>query len=380
MMFFSASPCRFCLIAFAALVSAGTAMAQSEAERAEKWFRTLANEAAEGFRTDQFKMRFRIESDAKADEAEIASIRAKVDGLPRHPDRSRLIRLEDLRTYGPIRNEFSVWFRRGELRVNRNSASLDPLNNTYNDACVRGEVGWLLSPTTLSIVPTGTKSIPGHSAQMVVDSALAECKGFFGAGLGGFGAWGTETTFRMLDNLRWEASNPKQIGSERRVILVQGEWDPSKSIGLANYAEVQAAGIPAKVLLTIRCSEWIEFERHRVAKTIVAAETGVETLKYTLASIEPLSNEEFETITAIPAIDLDDPTRGQLTFGSISNHTETEPRYTIRDSVTGELKSLSYSETREGRAREWLRTAGWAIAAMISIVLLVLYTRRKSVT
>jgi len=381
-MFFSASPCRFCLIAFAALVSAGTAMAQSEAERAEKWFRTLAIEAAEGFKSRSFKMNFTMEIVEKADPSEIAAIRAKVANLPAHPDRARLQRLEHLQKYGPAKYEQTLWFRRGDMRLNR-SGELSVSGSEYVDTVSYGEVGWKMTPQTLFVVPTGAKAKPGHNVQMVTNSALYEVKNFFGAGLGGVKDLPAETSFEMLGSDRWRVAIPMTVGDKPRLLEIRGTWDSGQGRGRLVESDLSSVGSGAMVLYHVAADAWSEFHGVELATVVTATQIANAGLAsdariYKLLSSEPTSDQEFESVAAVPAIDAVDPSRGPVTFTMVENLAGSEPNYTLKDPRTGDLTTLSYSQTPIGSARQSYRIAGWICAGGIVLVLGVLRVRNRS--
>lgn len=369
-------------LAIAALSMTGTAAAQSEAERAEKWFRTMATEAAENFKGRSFKMAYSVEVQETLDPNEISAIRSRVANLPAHPDRARLQRLEHLQKYGPAMLEYTMWFRRGDMRLNREGERHVP-GAEYLDTTSIGDVGWKMTPKTLFVVPTGQSAPRGHDVQMVTKWALTEAKVFFGAGMSGFGDVTQDTQFRMIDDNRWTASNKRVIGGNERSVEVRGTWDAQVGRGRSIESSLSSVGNGAKVLYRVTAERWIEFDGMEVATSVTTtdmetAERPADVRNYKLLSIDSLSDRDFERVSQVPAIDAEDPIRGAVTFTTVENLTGSESRYTMKNPMTGTIEEFGSGQTVAGMNRSWLRVLGWTSACAIAVMLVILRVRRRT--
>ncbi len=364
----------------AAIVLAGLGFAASRVEAAppddiKAWLSKQIEEASSNFGGRAFKIQYRVESQEKLDAGELARLREKLKNLPEHPERARLRHLEQLEKYGPEVRKQTVWFRDGEMRVNREAGN-DP-SSKYFDFVSLKDSGWKMTPDQMFVLGEAEKRPPGHTLVSAASSITFEVSDFVCL-------WARsvkvddKTTVAMETDSRWIASIEHETPVGPRLFVLHGSWSNESRTGQVTESEVidpRSKQVLAKSSASeFRASDVFSRE---VAHLVTNEEGGRGTNRLVLESVSPLGTEEFEVVTRTPAFDGADAVRGKVTFTQVTDFREGAPSYEIK-TAEGAVQSLSVEDTPVGHGRSVLRTTGWVVAGSLVVLLVLLRLRRGS--
>ncbi len=368
----------------AAIVTAGLGfglgLAASRVEAAppddiKSWLSKQVEEASGNFGGRAFKVVYRVESQEKLDAGELARLREKLKNLPEHPERARLRHLEQLEKFGPEVRKQTVWFRDGEMRVNR-EAGADPASKYFDFVSLK-DSGWKMTPDQMFVLGAAEKRPPGHTLVSAASSITFEVSDFICL-------WARsvkvddKSTVTMEPEGRWVASFERETPVGPRLFVLHGSWNNESSSGQVTRSEV----VDPRTKQVLARSSASEFRAsdvfsREVAHVITNEEGGRETSRLVLESMSPLRAEEFEGVTRTPAFDGSDVVRGKVTFTQVTDFRDGSPSYEIK-TPEGTVQSLSVEDTSVGHGRSVLRTTGWVVAGSLVVFLVLLRVRRGS--
>lgn len=367
-------------VAAIVLAGLGLRLAESRVEAAspddiKAWLSKQVEEASGNFGGRAFKIQYRVESQEKLDAGELARLREKLKNLPEHPERARLRHLEELEKYGPEIRKQTVWFRDGEMRVNR-EAGADPASKYFDFVSLK-DSGWKMTPDQMFLLGEAEKRPPGHTLVSAASSITFEICDFVCL-------WARslkvddKMTVAMESDGRWVASFERETPAGPRLFVLHGSWSDESRTGQVTRGEV----IDPRSKRVLSKSSASEFRAsdvfsREVAHLVTNEEGGRGTNRLVLESVSPLGAEEFEAVTRTPAFDGADAVRGKVTFTQVTDFREGVPSYEIK-TAEGAVQSLSVEDTLVGHGRSVLRTTGWVVAGSLVVLLVLLRLRRGS--
>jgi len=347
------------------------------ADEREDWVRSAIARAAAFQSEASLRIQFETRSLRKASQREMTELRARVEGLPAHPDRVRLGELERIEERGEDVRVHTLWWDKGRFRLSRHAA-VDP-EISYSESVDVGDSGWTMTPQHLYILGPFETRPRAHSVRISGTSAMYEFESLAFPMLSDL-AKAKDLAVETNQPARWRAAGTIQTPVGERFIVVAGSWSEERRAGLVERADVFLPANRSTPASTVMVSkhEWIDPLGSFIGSEATTIEDGTPTRRATLISVTPLDAAEFRSIVRTPAIDGTDPIRGKVTFTQYNDYRGRVPSIAAMNE-NGRFDPVQFENTPGGRWASTLRWLGWLSAAGIVCLLVVLKMKRNQV-
>jgi hypothetical protein len=302
-------------------------------------------------------------------DGELRQLEERVAGKPDHPDRRTLDAEKRRRAKGPDRIDYQVWFQQsGAWRYNMT----DHAEGFYVDQAVTPQIVWSLVPKTLTVIDPGTSPPPNKDYAVSEDDFTTMFRRLAWARMPGPPSVNMQLQDATIRNGRWTGVASAAGWSTRRWT---GYYDDEAGrLILEETVLVESPKFPEARGKSERYSGWsfIELLGQWTARRIEerSADGRVQRV-IEFDGAEPLDDDTFAELTAIPPSAGTDPIRGATTFTSIIDYrprAEKITTFTPNGTVETPLPASSLGRSRSHS----LRVAGWVLAGAILVALVAI--------
>lgn len=358
------------------LAGLGLRLAESRVEAAppddiKAWLSKQIEGASGNFGGRAFRIQYRVESQEKLDTGELARLREKLKNLPEHPERARLRHLEQLEKYGPEVRKQTVWFRDGEMRVNREAGN-DPSSKYFDFVSLKNS-GWKMTPDQMFVLGGPAEQPAGHQLEIPSKAVMNEVRDLLAPGLRYLGKLDGVELVEQQDGT-WIATRSETTERGAWRYEVRLGWESPSGPGRLLEGKVidQASG---DVVQRVVARDFVSVNGFAspVASSVFMESKGIPARVLIWEGSESTSDAEFRRVTTIPAFDGEDSIRGKVTFAQVTDHTSEDPSYVIRDKG-GEVRNLDLPQA-QGPGTGTQRLVGWAILGVLVVAFIWLRVR-----
>lgn len=322
------------------------------------------------------EIRFEVVTGERPTPGALAIVRSRVEGHPDHPDRALLTRMEEWARNGPSREEKRVWFSDASHWRLCQNLQRDSAPAFFSDAGQLGAECWVLTPDQIGV---SQPSDTGGHDYSVYGGAIE----FMLSAVATHDLWrlkqeGQVVTAASLQGDTWMADLAEREMPTKRHIeyRVQGSWDSSASVGVIDSIELtrwDAAPSCVGIRTTFSDCDTLTLPgggRLCMASTSSCSEQPGQSVR--VLAVER-SNLNVAQLGRTPIAGASDPIRGVIKVRSMVDH---RPGAESRMTFSEEGSLQSRVPLREGRYKEILRWAGWAVLGG-GVVLLIVYRKRR---
>lgn len=297
-------------------------------------------------------------------EAELADMRVRIRNKPDHPDRQRVLQVEQYNREGPAKKRVRLWLTpdgRGRLSADH-SQGFYP----YIDRAIGHQGAWTLTSDNLTVTRAdGVGSPPERNASSGAKNEFAEFQSLFWGPLSA--QPGVEFVRRdlKLDGNTWTVST--RLAS-KATLIVQGVWDQSTSTARAMNVRLVPDDGSALDGSQGSATEWRWFATMNQAfPTVVQDELhGIGRFRVLLLeSVAPMDLAEMDRLTALPSESAPDPTRGDLTFTSVLDFRDKSSNSSAENGISFDADPAS--QGADFARTKWLRWSALAAAIAIAV-------------
>ncbi len=344
-----------------------------------KSIQTQRKNASESVIPKNMALEYTIEQHYPIEPAELAALKAKVEGKPDHPARQDIRMYEEYLRNGPRRNIVQIWITVDGLcrySVNYPYSTAIP----FTDSAIGRETSWMLSPTLLTISDSsGTSAPPERNTTIMPSGGRREAADIL---YGPF--WFYSTVAADNNDFRVDANHWTLILDGTKmgggVARMKGYWDENTGVALATETVVVDESGSSGSLIAIRAEKWSYSEPLEMwIPTMVESDSGRHKYRVALVrSAAAVATQEVETLTATPTIDHPDPVRGELTVESVYDY-----RSGSNSDIPLIAQGLAQTQASTGmislRVIQWAAYGAAAALAAIMVAMRVHATRRQHI-
>ncbi len=372
-------PVRRQSVLFVLLLAASSAAVLAQPTELQQdfntWFnRVLAPETGDAL-ADGLRIKYTIEYLHVPPPTELAALRREAIEHPDNPRLAELPNFERRLAKSPSETRHNCLWRLGnEWRWNTQTGDE---KDGFTDRIWSNGVVWMLTDKTLVLMDPAKVSQSRYRVDRIPSSFSADCMNMFSAQLNAPPARRLNLVPQLNDDDVWsvQASSTDAGGAEYKV-SARGHWNPTEHWGTIDESRWEEHGTDGKREgEIIRTDNWEYIPSLRLGmahRVDIAALDGQPDKRMSVKDAIIFSAADFQALIRVPSSDGIDPARGQVKFTSVMDLQSAQP--TIKG-PQGE--ATAFSTPDETPERAWLRTLGWAIAAMIVTCLLLIKVRRK---
>jgi hypothetical protein len=336
------------------------------------WWERITAGGADGPNWDGISLKYRVEFLHVPPEAELAEMKARVEGKPYHPDRSLLETYERRKSATtPDAIECQVWRWRGEWR---NSRLWRYPHDQYTDFAWSRDGAWQLSEGMLVVVPPDAKSEDAQAIAVDSSGATLEMSMFISAGLISAPALGISLEPRLVSSERWVAEDSRRDKDSDCRLRAEGRW-LGEGRGTVDrcVVEVRRPADAKPVIEACVAENWQNqpLVGHMLASVVTQYNTlGQPEKRYVLTEVQRFTETTFRDLVRVPRLDREDPIRGKTTFTSLRDLRPDADAFWASQGL-----AVSSRLTDEQERMNWLRAGGWILAGILVVMLVLLRAR-----
>lgn len=347
-----------------------------------EWFQSQWRAAEDLTIPDNSYFEYSIELRVAGDAEDLARLAGIVEGKPDHPLRAHYQELKRQIEHGPKVERYRLWY--GDANHWRLSADFDfdvPAAYLYLDTAVRDEDNaWQLSARTLRMLDPRHPP-EGRDPALLIRVLPLYYVQWMAMGFGA-GPLGIEPIDSSVSDGQWIAHTRSRSGD--RLYQLTGVMDAQQGIIRLREREVLESRDEPKWIGGRRLyTDWAYLEsigRWAARRVEWVDSDGLAYQSVVLHEVRSLRPGELDALLAPPAPDGTDPIRGQSTFASIVDQRPGQGR--SQDSPAGASPPTPTPPTASPGSRTstpaWLVPAGWTLAAIIAVALMLLWLKRRT--